>query len=94
MLDMPPGTLDDEGLETAVREERVRVSMDLDFGEMVPRRRLRHRGVLILGMDDATGAQKAAAVDAMVAVAGQRLRDRLSVYHPGRLRIGPAPIGA
>jgi len=88
MLDEGPSAPDRTILDLAVAQHRVIVTVDLDFGEMVARRHLAHRGVVVLRMEDALGAEKARALSWVVATAGDRLYRHLAVYHAGRLRIG------
>ena len=49
---------EDDILAWAVREQRLVVTMDKDFGEMVYRSGRAHAGVLLLRLDDATGDEK------------------------------------
>ncbi len=93
MLDEGPDASDADILRRAVAEDRIVISVDLDFGEMVARRRLEHRGVLVLRMDEATGAEKAATVIQLTRRAGQQLYCHLATYREGRLRIGYPWIG-
>lgn len=88
MLEDGQSATDKEILQRAVAEDRIVVSVDLDFGEYVVRRRLSHRGVLVLRMDDANGQQKADATRWIVLTAGKKLYRHLAVFHNGRLRIG------
>ena len=46
-------------LSIAESEGRMVVTMDKDFGELVYRSGLKHNGVLLLRLEDATGEEKA-----------------------------------
>jgi predicted nuclease of predicted toxin-antitoxin system len=50
--DYPGALKDQEVLEIAVRESRIVIANDKDFGELVVRRRLRHAGVILFRLDD------------------------------------------
>jgi len=88
MLDLDPDADDLTILGRAVAEDRVLVTVDIDFGEMVARRHLRHRGVVVLRMEDASSSEKAAAMRWIVANTADGLYRHLAVFHNGRLRIG------
>lgn len=94
MLDEAPSATDSTILDLAVAQDRISVTVDLDFGEMVARRHLAHRGVVVLRMEDALAAGKASAVRWIVATAGNRLHRHLAVFQAGRLRIGHPWEGA
>jgi predicted nuclease of predicted toxin-antitoxin system len=48
----PSALADDDVLEIAVREDRVLITNDRDFGELVFRRRLPHRGIILFRLGD------------------------------------------
>lgn len=50
--DYPHALGDSEVLAIAVNEERIIITNDLDFGELIVRRRLRHRGVILFRLGD------------------------------------------
>jgi len=89
VLDGPPRLPDRRILERACEEDRIVVTLDLDFGEIAVRQGARHSGILILRMDEARVWERAEAIDAIVSLAGERLVGALSVFHAGRLRITP-----
>lgn len=53
-----PGIADDEVLAMAVAEDRILITNDKDFGEMIFRERLKHRGVIFLRLSDERSANK------------------------------------
>ncbi len=53
-----PRMADLEILELSVKENRVVITLDKDFGELVFNARKPHRGVLILRLEEANGAEK------------------------------------
>jgi predicted nuclease of predicted toxin-antitoxin system len=76
-------------LRIACDANRLVVTMDKDFGELVCRRGRRCLGVLLLRLDDATGEQKAVVIRDIFDRFGTALPGRLSVYRGGRLRLRP-----
>ncbi|MFQ6028644.1 MAG: DUF5615 family PIN-like protein, partial [Dehalococcoidia bacterium] len=52
------GLADDEILLRAVEADRVLITNDKDFGEMIFRQRQRHRGVILLRLSDERSANK------------------------------------
>lgn len=85
--DLDPRMSDDDILRWAVREQRLVVTMDKDFGEMVYRSGQVHAGVLLLRLDDATGDEKVRVIRAIFTRQGHQLTSHFSVYQNGRLRI-------
>lgn len=61
--DLNPGMPDIEILELAAAEQRLVVTMDKDFGELVYRSQRAHAGVLLLRLEAATGAEKVAVLE-------------------------------
>jgi predicted nuclease of predicted toxin-antitoxin system len=49
---------DEEIIRTAVTENRMVITMDKDFGELVYHSSMEHSGVLLLRLEDATGTEK------------------------------------
>lgn len=58
--DYPGGMTDQTVLATAVREQRILVTADLDFGEMVVRQGLPHAGIILMRLPGAALATKIA----------------------------------
>jgi predicted nuclease of predicted toxin-antitoxin system len=85
--DVDPRMGDDAILAWAVHEQRLVLTMDKDFGEMVYRSGQAHAGVLLLRLDDATGVQKVRVVRQIFTHHGHQLPQHFSVYQNGRLRI-------
>jgi predicted nuclease of predicted toxin-antitoxin system len=78
---------DEDILALAVGEGRLVLTMDKDFGEWVYASGRRHCGVLLLRLQDADGALKAAVVAEIFGSHAQELPGRFSVYRSGRLRV-------
>lgn len=56
------GTKDDVVLAAAVGDARILITEDKDFGELVYRQRLHHRGVVLVRVDGISNAEKARVV--------------------------------
>jgi predicted nuclease of predicted toxin-antitoxin system len=76
--DINPSAKDCEILDSAVREDRMVVTMDKDFGEFVHKLSMPHSGVLILRMEAAKGAEKAEVVRELLAEFGNEIIGKFS----------------
>lgn len=85
--DLDPTMPEPDILAWAVREGRYVVTMDKDFGELVYRTGLAHVGVLLLRLEAARSAEKAAVVTDLFSRFTDQLPGRFAVYQDGRLRI-------
>ncbi len=85
--DRDPRMPDQDILEWAVRDNRLVVTMDKDFGELVFRSGKGHSGVLLLRMEGARASEKAAIATGLFSQFGDQLSGRFSVYQDGRIRI-------
>ena len=74
-------------LKIAAEENRLVVTMDKDFGEMVFRASQTHAGVLLLRLDEATSDEKARVIAHIIQNHADKLAGKFSVYQSGRLRI-------
>jgi predicted nuclease of predicted toxin-antitoxin system len=74
-------------LQLAVREDRMIITMDKDFGELVFNSGLAHSGVLILRLEDATGEEKVDVVKAILSEFATSIENKFCVYQNGKLRI-------
>jgi len=84
-----PGTPDDDILNAAGADDRILITEDRDFGELVIRQRLALRGVILLEMDRLANATEAEAVADIVSAHAERLAGNLVVVEPGRIRVRP-----
>ena len=85
--DIDPRLPDSAILELAVREHRMVVTMDKDFGELIYRAGRGHRGVLLLRMEDQSAAVSASIVARILEDYSEMLENNFAVYQGGRLRI-------
>ncbi len=74
-------------LSWAVAEQRLVVTMDKDFGELVYRSGRTHAGVLLLRLEARRTSEKVRIVEAIFQQFGDPLPGRFAVYQDGRLRI-------
>ena len=82
-----PSMEDPDILSLAVSESRLIVTMDKDFGELVYRSGLQHRGVLLLRLEDAMATEKVEVIKAIYRDHEKQLESAFSVYKLGRIRI-------
>jgi predicted nuclease of predicted toxin-antitoxin system len=85
--DRDPTMPDADILAWAVAEQRLVVTMDKDFGELVYRSGLPHAGVLLLRLEAVRTAEKVRIVTEILANHGWALPGHFAVYQDGRLRI-------
>ena len=83
------GASDAEVLAVAVREGRILITEDRDFGELVIRQRLPVPGVVLLELDRLSNMTEANAVVAVMTANVDRLSGALTVIEPGRVRFRP-----
>lgn len=74
-------------LAWSVSEQRLVVTMDKDFGELVYHSGEAHAGVLLLRLESATSSEKVRVVEEIVKTYGDQLVGTFAVYQNGRLRI-------
>jgi predicted nuclease of predicted toxin-antitoxin system len=85
--DIDPRLPDSAILGLAVRDQRMVVTMDKDFGELVYRVGRGHHGVLLLRMEDQSAAASAPIVARLLEDYCEMLENHFAVYQGGRLRI-------
>ncbi len=85
--DLDPRMGDRDILTIAVRQGRIVITMDKDFGEMVFRANQSHEGVILLRLEGANSAEKSRVVSEIITHYADRLAGKFSVYQKGRLRI-------
>jgi predicted nuclease of predicted toxin-antitoxin system len=78
---------DSQILQWAVELQRMIITMDKDFGELVYNSGLMHAGVLILRLEDADGDTKVEAIREILDNYSDRMASRFCVYQEGKLRI-------
>ena len=76
-------------LSRAHQEQRIILTTDTDFGELVYHSRQPHAGVLLLRMPGANRDEKIRVAQEIVDRYGDQLPGHFCVYRQGRLRIRP-----
>lgn len=74
-------------LSIAEQDERMVITMDKDFGELVYRSGKNHRGVLLLRLEGATGQEKVVIVRQILESFADQIEDSFCVFQNGQLRI-------
>lgn len=85
--DVMPEADDEDILDYAVAEDRIVVTNDKDFGEMVFRSGRVHRGVVLLRLRDERAENRVRVMKAVLAQVGERLRDHFTVATEAGIRV-------
>ena len=88
VLEVAPGATDTRLIELAVRERRLFITEDRDFGRLVYAASKPTPGVILLRFPSKARAALPATVLEVLARYGQKLEGRFVVLQPGRLRLG------
>jgi predicted nuclease of predicted toxin-antitoxin system len=91
VVEETPAASDKDVLALAVAEQRIVITEDRDFGEMVIRQRMPVRGIILLELDPLPNAVAAKRVAEVIASRVDGLVGNLLIIEPGRLRIRPLP---
>jgi len=89
VAELSPGITDEAVLELANGDERVLVTADKDFGELVYRLRKVVYGVLLVRLSGLASPRKANAVLESVREHGAEMAGAFTVVSPGLVRIRP-----
>ncbi|MFN4255538.1 MAG: DUF5615 family PIN-like protein [Saprospiraceae bacterium] len=84
---LDPSMPDSDILLIAERDQRMVVTMDKDFGELVFQSGRPHSGVLLLRLEDATGVEKVAVLSHILTNHAHEMAGKFCVFQNGRLRI-------
>jgi predicted nuclease of predicted toxin-antitoxin system len=93
IAEVTPRAEDDAVIDLAVREERLLLTEDKDFGQLVYARGRRPAGVLLLRFPTSAREALPKVVVNLVRRRGERLVGCFVVVQPGRIRIGRSPGG-
>src|SRR5205809_1940685 len=86
-----PGASDKDVLDEADSGDRVLITEDRDFGELVVRQRLKVRGIILLELDRVPNVAEAELVAEMVRIHASKLTGNLMVVESARVRVSPLP---
>jgi predicted nuclease of predicted toxin-antitoxin system len=89
--EVTPGADDATIIDMAVREQRIFLTEDRDFGQLVYAAAKPTAGVILLRFPSSVRAGLPALVVDVVAKYGERLASRFIVLEPGRVRFGGNP---
>jgi predicted nuclease of predicted toxin-antitoxin system len=87
VTELAPGIADDAVLELANAEERVLLTTDKDFGELVFRLRRLPLGVLLLRLAGIGQEARAEIVSQVIAAHGEQMTGAFTVVSPAAVRI-------
>ena len=91
ILEISPRAQDTAIIDLAVREHRVLLTEDKDFGELVYANARAASGVILLRFPGNVRATLPTAVTTLVREKGEQLSGCFIVVQPGRIRIGRSP---
>ena len=91
IAEVAKGIPDEQVLERAVDAERVLITEDNDFGELVYGRGRPSAGVVFVKFHNRVRRAKPAAVVEAVSRFGERLRGGFATVEPGRVRLARRP---
>ncbi|MCX6363497.1 MAG: DUF5615 family PIN-like protein [Actinobacteria bacterium] len=89
VAELSPGITDDAVLKLANADERILMTADKDFGELVFRLRRVAFGVLLVRLSGLSSESKADAVARVVGEHGDEMARAFTVLSPGLVRIRP-----
>ncbi len=85
--DIDPRMPDIDILKIAVDENRMVITMDKDFGELAFNTKLKHMGVLLLRLENASGEKKLEVVSEILKRYSDIITGGFCVYQKGKLRV-------
>ena len=91
VVEFAPGTDDIDLIDIAVREQRIFITEDRDFGQLVYATTKVTHGVILMRYPSTRRANLPAILAELVARYGEQLSGCFVVVEPGRIRIGGTP---
>jgi predicted nuclease of predicted toxin-antitoxin system len=91
IAEMANGASDEQVLELALNQNRILITEDRDFGELVYARGRSSAGVILVRFPSRARNAKPPTIVEAVARLGARLRNAFSVIQPGRVPVGTRP---
>ena len=74
-------------IELTNRENAVMITMDKDFGELIFKNKVQHKGILLLRLEDAVAEEKLAVIQNIFPEHLLNIKNKFTVYQNGKLRI-------
>ena len=87
VLETHPGSLDEEVLRIANEENRILITQDKDFGELVYRLRQLHQGVILVRLGTTPAPEKARIVNYVLLEYADKLANAFTVIQKNAVRI-------
>jgi predicted nuclease of predicted toxin-antitoxin system len=78
---------DQEIVRLAASENRMVITMDKDFGELIYHSGMDHCGILLLRLEDATGVEKQQVIAEILAKFSDKMKDNFCVFQNKKFRI-------
>jgi hypothetical protein len=91
VADTVPGADDEVVIDLAAREERILLTEDRDFGQLVYASHMPGAGVIFIRFPASLRSLLPGTIIRLVEDHGAKLRDAFVVVQPGRVRIGGRP---
>jgi len=85
--DIDPRMDDEKIIRMAVSENRMIVTMDKDFGELVYHFSMKHSGVLLLRLEDAASSEKLKVIKNIMTNYADKIRNCFCVFQNNKFRI-------
>ncbi len=85
--DIDPRLPDHEIVKIATKENRMVITMDKDFGELVYRTNVNHTGVLLLRLDSYSSQEKVNVINRILEEHQDKIVGKFCVYKDNNLRI-------
>jgi predicted nuclease of predicted toxin-antitoxin system len=93
VIEVAPGANDETVIALAAREDRIFITEDRDFGQLLYAAAKPAAGVVLVRFLSTARANLPALVVGLVAEHGDKLSDHFTVMQPGRIRFGTIPRG-
>lgn len=90
ILEISPGSKDTEVLSLANKENRILITTDKDFGELVYAQKLIHAGVILLRLKNDSSKNKIKVLRNLFTAHGEKLAKAFTVLQDNRVRISAA----
>lgn len=74
-------------LKIAASEERMIITMDKDFGELVYHSSMDHKGIILLRLEDATGSEKLEVMKMIISKYRDKIKNHFCVYQKDKFRV-------
>ena len=94
VIEFAPGMDDADIVDIAVRERRIFVTEDRDFGQLVYAAAKPEPGVILIRYPSTARTDLPAILVDLVATHAEKMAGRFTVVQPGRIRLGGRPTGS